>query len=183
MLKTTKAEKARYPKPCVWCGQDVKYGPFTYGKVKDTDTQSVMAHGSLDDPESCAYKFARGQQALPTDTPGTETTHANTPRGRCVGAPEPGSQVGKNAPSVPVEGQRIRIRDPDPASSDYLILEPAQLESLIERVAILEASIANMIHLLDMSVTVGNKHPANTKPWRLNDMTRTEPPHPANEVE
>jgi len=134
MLKTSKSERSRYPKPCVWCGQDVKYGPFTYGKVKDTDTNSVMAHGSLDDPESCAYKFAQGQQRLPD-----------------------------KAPSVPVEGQRIRIRDPDPASTDYLILEPAELESLIERVAILEASITNMIHLLDMSVTVGNKHPANEK--------------------
>jgi len=142
MLKTSKSERSRYPKPCVWCGQDVKYGPFTYGKVKDTDTNSVMAHGSLDDPESCAAKFARGQQSLPHNAEEQLRRQA--------------ADMYKEAPSVPVEGQRIRVADPDPASTDYLILEPAQLDSLIERVAILEASIANMIHLLDMS-----KHPAN----------------------
>lgn len=79
MLKVSKAEKVKYPKPCAWCDQAVQFGPFTHGKVKDTDTRSVLLHGDLAVPGSCAYKFAQGQLPLPTATVESTLTIAPKP--------------------------------------------------------------------------------------------------------
>ena len=68
MLKVSKAERVKYPKECAWCGQPVQYGPFTHGKVKDTDTNSVLLHGDLATSGSCAYKFVQGQLPLPVES-------------------------------------------------------------------------------------------------------------------